>query len=1022
MKQKIFLITILLLVCTQVSLAQISLSGTVRDKANLPLVGVSVVEKGTSNGIATDPDGKFKIQLKSQNSTLQFSMIGYVKQEINIGNHNVVDIVLSEDLEELDEVVIVAFGSQKKVSITGSISNISSETLKMAPVSNVTNAMAGRIPGLMVKQSSGKPGSDEATILIRGRATFNSDISPLVLVDGVERSFGNIDANEIESVSVLKDASATAVYGVRGANGVILVTTKRGFSGKPSISATSSAGMMAATLLPEYVNAYDYARMYNEACLNDGLPLKYSATDLEHYRLGDEPFTHPTFNWQDLLFKPGYRTQHNLNVRGGNDIVKYFASASYLYQGDILDYEDNPKYDASINYKRLNLRSNVDVNLTKSTVLGIDLGIRQEIKNQPYARNMSVEDAIVFAALRTPPNAFSPRNPNGSYGGTADYMDQNALRWLESSGFKRNFVNTIEGTGRLSQKLDFITKGLAFRTLFSFNSYYSNTRSIEGREKAIYQYTKDQNGVEKYTQLEPAHSLRVTISSNGPMNTRTQTESAMTYNNTFGKHDVSGLAVFSMNKYMAGSTYSVGYQGFSGRATYSFDKRYLFEVNIGYNGSSKFDKNYRYDWFPAISLGWIASNETFMQGLKDSHILDYMKVRFSYGEVGNDKIGSYRTYYAENYPTGGSVSFGENITSYAGRREGSLPNSQIFWERSAKYNAGLDLKMANERLSINSDVFFERRKDILSTRKGTPWTAGLGGGSVSTLLPPQNFGIVENKGYEVEATWSDKIGKDFSYSIGGNFSFARNKIIEQDEEKRLYDYQYETGGSIGRQWAYTSIGIFQTMEEVNSSPPQPGIVGPGDVKIMDKNDDGIINSFDASYHGYPIYPEINYGIYGDISYKGFDINFLFQGVANTSIMLRNEAAWAFYNKGSILESNMENRWAYYTDPITNEVVDTRATATMPKLTTNPSGNNSYGWLSSWIRDGSYIRLKNFEIGYTLPKSVTNLWNMEKVRFFVSGNNLYTWAAMKDFDPEVADVNGKFYPQQRVYNVSVSVTF
>lgn len=1021
MEKKIIFIIILFIVCIRVSLAQVTVSGTVKDESNLPMVGVSIVEKGTFKGNITDQDGKYKIQLKDQNSTIQFSMIGYVKQEVMIGDRKVINVIMVEKYEQLEEVVVVAFGSQKKISITGAISNISSETLKMAPVSNITNALFGRIPGLVVKESSGKPGSDAATVLIRGQATFNS-ISPLCLVDGVERSFGTIDANEIETVSVLKDASATAVYGVRGANGVILITTKRGLTGKPTITATSSAGMMVATQLPQYVNSYDYARMYNEACINDNLPLKYSAADLQHYLSGDDPYGHPNTNWKDLLFEPGYKTQHNLNVRGGNDILKYFASASYLYQGDIFDYRKNPLYDASINYKRLNLRSNVDVNVSKTTVLGIDLGIRQEITNQPYAKGLSVEDAVVFASLRCPSNAFNPRNPNGSYGGTADYMDQNALRWLESSGFKRNFINTIEGTGRVSQKLDFITTGLAFRSMYSFNSYYSNTRSMWGREKAIYQYSKDQNGVETYTQLEAAQSLRVEVTANGPMNTRTQTESALTYNKSLGKHDVSGLAVFSMNKYTGGSTYSLGYKGLAGRATYSYDRRYLCELNLGYNGSSKFDLKYRYDLFPAMSVGWIASNEPFMKKLKDNHILDYMKWRFSYGEVGNDKTGSYSTYYAENYPAGGSVSFGENITSFSGRKEGSLPNSEIYWERSSKFNAGLDLKLAKERLSINADVFFERRTDILSTRKGTPWTAGLGGGSVATLLPPQNFGIVENKGYEIELNWNDQIGKDFSYSIGGNYSFARNKIIEEDEEKRLYDYQYETGGSIGRQWAYTATGIFQSLEEINSSPAQPGVIAPGDVKLLDKNKDGIVNSFDASYLGYPIYPEINYGIYGGLSYKGFDLNILFQGVANTTIILQSEAAWAFNNKGSILQSNVGNRWAYYTDPITGDVVDTRATATMPKLTTTPTGNNSYGWLSTWIRDGSYIRLKNIEIGYTLPKSITRKWTMEKVRISLSGNNLHTWSAMKDFDPEVAAQNGEFYPLQKIYNVNVSITF
>ncbi len=1048
------IILICIFACCSLHLfAQTRVSGIVKDETGLEVIGASIVQKGTTNGTVTDIEGKFSVVLNNKaEMVLQISMIGYQKTEINIQNQTSVSVVMKEMNVGLDEVVVVGFGTQKKASVTGSIANVGNKELKDVPVASVTNALTGRVPGLVTRQESGRPGGDDAKLFIRGRASLNNS-DPLVLVDGVERSFSQVDPDDIESVSILKDASATAVYGVRGANGVVLVTTKRGSTGKSKISFSAEYGVTHFNRITEALGSEATSLFQREGTINVGLDpsivsntsnFRVAEYDNYLYRTQLSPFTHPDNNWVDIFTKPGSQQKYNFNISGGNKAVKYFVSVGYftqdgMFQTDVNEIRKHPTaqhlielspevdkalvnkdYNAGYFYNRLTTRSNIDITITEDLKLGVDMSYRFSHQNRPATYDgltaTGQEGLRLFALFyRNAPQMFPLINPNGSMAAAVGAWRQNPLVTLSYTGFRTDYDNDMETTFSLDYNLRKILKGLTFDGKFSYDVAWGNWRGMQWRP---FIYSLNQvNG--SYLQglagvLPGAGSARVapTYDKYGEM--------ALRYKKTFAqKHNVSAVALVTYSSESAppppGATaaqleYSYVphiYQALIGRANYDYDNRYLFEINMGYNGSNRFAEGQRYQLFPAASLGWVLTNEPFMP---KTTVLNFAKIRASVGQVGNDKLGSFSYYYKSTYINGADYSFGATHNApITGLIEGKMANENITWETATKYNVGIDTKWFRSRLTFNADVFKEHRTDILTNPARYLLSSGING------VAPANIGVVDNQGYEFELGWDGTIKKDFSYYIKAIFANAENKVISMSEAVKPYDYMYSTGCPIGQFIGYQFDGYFSSYDEIAASPQQFGLsnLAPGDMKYKDLNEDGIIDQNDQSPIGYSPVPEITYSLQLGCDYKGFDISVMFQGAARSSVYMVGDLGW-------------DNSWGnYYDNHINRWTPETAATATYPRFLQKSDGNNQNYYLSDfWLLDGDYLRLKNVQLGYSLPKVLLKNSPIESVRFYANAFNLVTWDKVKRVDPESNPDrnNGQFYPQQRIMNFGVSVTF
>lgn len=1050
--KRIIMITLVSLLILPL-IAQTRISGRVSDEAGLGMIGASIVQKGTTNGVITDFDGKFSINLlPGGQKTLVVSMIGFVKTEINVSQINVVDVILKEENVALDEVVVVGYGTQKKVSITGAIASVNNKDLKDVPVASVSNALTGKIAGLVTRQISGRPGGDEAQMFIRGQASFNST-SPLVLVDGVEREFNQIDPEDIENISVLKDASATAVYGVRGANGVVLVTTKRGEEGKAKISFSTEYGITQFGAIPKQLNAENTARLAREGSQNVGLDVTTidntdnyptSEYDMYLYRTQLSPFTHPDNNLVDIFTKPGTQSKYNLNITGGNKILKYFVGVGYfeqygMFQTDVEELRKhptfqklislspevdkalvNPDYDPQYKYQRITARSNLDINITDDLQVGIDMSYRLGNQNRPAAysiadgNNSDGEGMRLFGMfLRNPPQTFPLIHANGSASASKERWRQNPLTTLAYTGYRYDSDNSMEVTVNLKYNLRKLVKGLTFDGKYAFDNDWGNFRGMGWRPE-IYGYNA-QAGV--YTEGGAHLVLPKTATSKDSPVDKHYFEAALRYNKTIAqKHKISGVALVnyrSKSQFISASEYSYVphiYQALIGRANYEYDNKYLFEINMGYNGSNRFAEGHRYALFPAASFGWILTNEKF---IPENDLLNFAKIRASIGQVGNDDIGSFSYYYNSAYSrvNNSQYSFGTNQNPYiTGLMESSLANDMITWETATKYNLGFDSQWLKSRLSLNIDLFRELRSDILVTPGQYIIAAGV------VKLSAANLGIVENKGIEMELGWNHKLNKDFRYFAKGIFAFARNEIIEKNESAQPYDYLYQKGNPIGQFFGYHAMGFFQSYEEIAAAPQQFGLSNlvPGDIRYEDINGDGIIDTNDKTTIGYSAVPEITASTTLGLEYKGFDISFMFQGATRVSINPTADLAFDG-NFGCFFEEHL-NRWT----------PETASTATYPvlKKVGAKGDTNNYYPSTFRLKDGSYIRLKNVQLGYSIPKKLLKGSPLNSVRFYANGYNLYTWAYVDYVDPEMDpnQTNGYFYPQQKVYNVGLNIQF
>lgn len=1001
----------------------VKVTGTVKDTNGEPIIGANVMVVGSATGVITDIDGNFTLNVPV-GSKLQFSFIGYKEQVVPVKKGISLNIVLEEDAQMLGEVEVVAYGVQKKVSVTGAISSMRGDDLLKTPAGSISNILSGQVTGISSVQYSGEPGADAADIYVRGIATTNN-ATPLIQVDGVERDFSQIDPNEIESVTILKDASATAVFGVRGANGVILITTKRGAEGKAKISFTTSAGVNVRTKELEFANSYQYASYVNMMRTNDGNEPLYSDEQLAAFRDHTNPLLYPDINWIDYCMnKAAFQSQHNVSISGGTNNMRYFVSAG-LFTQDGMFKQFNLTDDFNFDYKRYNYRANLDFDISKTTLLSVNIGGRVESKRTPESGE---DQNQLFRKLYWAVPFASAGIVDGKYIKTnADYVTKPGADGLESyygKGFRNQTTNVLNLDLVLDQKLDFITKGLSIKLKGSYNSSYSTTK-IASSSVATYTPVVDDKGAITYKKSGSDSQTSYREGDYGK-GRDWYMELALNYNRKFGNHSVTGLFLYNQSKrYYPGGTYDyipTGYVGLVGRVTYDWKTRYLAEFNVGYNGSENFNPENRYGFFPAGSIGWIVSEEPFFAPIKK--VVNYFKVRATLGMIGNDNYAGQRFLYLpgsygygqNNDHNGPGGFFGQNIgNAKPGAWEATQSNPYAKWETAVKQNYGLDFNILNDHLSVSADYFIEKRRDILRTPDYLPGILGM-------TLPAINVNKVENKGFEIQAKWNDRIGTDFRYWANFNISFARNKIVFMNEVEQNEPWMYQTGRRINSRSMYKFWGFYDEtadlryQEEFGIPISDHGItLQPGDAVYVDLNKDGKLDGNDATRDiGFTDLPEYTAGLNLGFSWKNFDFSMQWTGAWNVDRMLSEfrQPLGDTQNKGLLLYQ-YENTWRSSEDSYT---------AKFPRITATNRKNNFEKGSDLYLINASYLRLKNIEIGYNFDFPFMRKLKLNSCRMYVNGYNLLTFTAFDWGDPESRQSDRPNYPLTRVFNIGLKLGF
>ncbi|NMA73820.1 MAG: TonB-dependent receptor [Bacteroidales bacterium] len=1043
--------------------SSIKITGTVIDKQNDdPLIGATVKIKGIDKATITDLDGNFSIEVPYSEATLVFSYIGYQPLEYPLKGQTNVTIYMIEDSKALEEVVVVGYSKQRKETMVGAVAMVTTKDLQQSPTANINNALAGRLPGLIANQyRGGEPGVDKAEIFIRGKSTFN-DQDPIVIVDGVERDMSYLSADEIETFTILKDASATAQYGIRGANGVVVITTKRGqASEKPTVNFKASFGINKAAKFPSYLGSADYAMLYNEARDNDILagksaPNGFTDEAIEAFRRGEG------YDWDyfDYAFKSAMQQDYTLSIRGGSDIASYYVMANYFDQGTNMRYTNEKTSGKDSGFKRYNIRANIDVNITKNFWAKFDVSGRVTDRTSPGTS----AGKVVNLANTQPPylpitldanenegnEDIFKDNPKGVLFGTNIYR-YNILGELTRTGYQNEKNTYFEGAITLGHNLDFILPGLKVEGMFSYDmrSNYWVRRDVNYYKDGYREYPgyatfepldSKGGGIGDSFYMDPTQSYtgvygggnKHLIDENNRNDIDRKDEVSkyyaqfrLEYAQTFAdKHDVSALFLANRNERRVGKDPYYRYQGMTGRATYYYEKKYLFEFNFGYNGSENFARGSRYGFFPSGSIGWVVTSENFMDGTQSW--LDFLKLRASYGLVGSDKINSDRYPYLAFFEGGDAYRFGPDLnTEIGGTKESRMANPAVGWEKAKKMNVGIDITMLQQRLSFNIDFFKEWRYNILTDMK-TSQGADIQRYSIPDVVGKDpgyaNLSKIDNYGFDFELSWQDRIGKDFSYYIKPNFSFARNKIKYTAEiDWGENTWRQATGRSMGTNFCYVFDHFVADQAEadaLNESNYQSwGVLIPGDAVYKDMNGDGVIDEKDRAAMGYPRSPEIMFGLPIGFQYKDFDFSVLFQGAANSSILLRGAAVFDFPNfdqdkMGKVKPMHMD-RWT----------PETASTAKYPALHLGTDMNNKNERSSLFLYDAKYVRLKNIEVGYSVPHKIIKKAGLQQVRVYAQAQNLLTWDKLGDVDvdPETSS-DGTWYPIQKTFNFGVNITF
>ena len=1036
MKNFLFICMLLLGLSTS-ALAQESIvvTGVVTDTNTEPMIGVNVsISNIPGLGAITDLNGKYSIKMPPYHK-LVFTYIGFEKVEVLVKEQRTVNVTMKEaSAREIDEVVITGTGAQKKLTVTGAITNVDVDVLKANPSGSMANALAGNVPGILAMQTSGKPGS-VSEFWIRGISTFGASNSALVLVDGFERSLDEINVEDVESFSVLKDASATAIYGSKGANGVVLITTKHGKAGKINISAKAETFYNMLTQVPDFVDGYTYASMANEAKITRNLEPLYKADELEIFRLGLDPDLYPNVNWIDELLRKGsWSTRATLSMNGGGNTARYYVSGSYLDQQGMYKVDKALKdYNTNANFRRWNYRMNVDIDITKSTLLKV--GVSGSLQK---ANDSGVGSDAIWTALMGYNAIMVPKLYSNGY--VPAYGNDNGDRfnpWVQATmtGYRENWKNNIQTNVTLEQKLDFITKGLRFVGRFGYdteNNNWINRRKWPEQWKA--KRFRATDGTLDYDRVAEERKMFQESGSDGLRNEFFEAE--LHYSRGFKHHHLGGTLKYNQSSKIKtvglGDDLKQGIarrnQGLAGRFTYNWNYRYFIDFNFGYTGSENFAAGHRFGFFPAISGAWNIAEESLIK--KHLKWMNMFKIRYSYGKVGNDNLGNTRFPYLYDIETmtkkdgdktvdTGGYNFGDYTFDryYGGMRYSSLSSPNVTWEIATKHDLGIDFSFFNDKLSGSVDYFNEKREGIYMLREYLPGIVGL------ESNPSANVGKVTSEGFDGHFTFRQKLGA-VGLTIRSNITYSKNEIVDRDEENNYYWYKMQKGHRVNQARGLISLGLFKDYDDIRNSPVQDfdGYkVMPGDIKYKDVNGDGKIDGNDQVAIGATTKPNLIYGFGIAANWKGLDVNLHFQGAGKSTYFIDGSTVHMFKlgdGWGNVL-SEMANSNRWISADISGDPATENPNAEYPRLSYGPNSNN-YQQSTYWLRNGSYLRLKTVEVGYTLPTQLVNKVHFNTVRIFFVGTNLLTWSAFKLWDPEMGSTDGKRYPLSKNLSLGISV--
>ena len=980
------------------------ITGVVRDQNNDPLIGVTIRIKARPNiGTATDINGKYLLDVYPD-EVLEFSYVGYKSQDVSVAGQEIVDVVMLQNDAILDAVEVVGYGVQKKISVIGSQQTIATKELKV-PVANLTQGLAGRVSGLVSVQRTSEPGFDDANIYIRGISTLTASMSaPLTLVDGVPRSFSNVDPEDIESFSILKDASATAVYGVRGANGVIIINTKSGLKGRPKFSVRYTEGLTKPTKITDFADGATYMEMSNEASLTRGGGKLYSQEIIDKTRRGEDPYLYPDVDWMKQILRNFSRNRSaNVNVQGGSDKAVYYIGLAYYDENGMYKDTKLADYNSNTFYRRYNVTSNLTLNPFRTTE--IKLGIQGYLANANYPA--SSQASIFESAYFTPPTYIAPLYPDGKLGAFSG-GDINPVAQLGATGYANQWRSQVYSNLRITQQ---IYKGLSVSGMFSFDTYNYTSNRFTKTPNTYHATGRDANGNLLYEQTrQGTENLAYSLSAKG--NRAIYLEAAVNYRNTFGRHTVSGMMLFNQSDEINTKATNVEealpyrFRGLAGRFTYSFDDRYFGEFNFGYNGSENFAPNHRYGFFPSVGLGWVITNEPFFKGGGATEVIQYLKLRGTWGRVGNSNISGRRFAYLatvkDNKDT--SYQFGKNMDQTYGTTAIDEYAVDVTWEIADKANIGLDMRLLNNKFNLQFDAFKESRKGIYLRRTSIPSYFGM------INNPYGNIGKVENKGIEMSVSYANS-WRDWSLSVMGNYSFNRNKVLE-DDSTVAYPWQKTIGNKVDQRFGLIALGLFESPEEIAAAPVQVGDTRPGDIRYKDINGDGKIDEYDKVPIGWGSVPEIIYGFGFSVGWKSLSLSAMFQGAAHVDAMLSGEGVLPFTqgsSRGNLL-SNITDRWTE---------ANPRQDVFYPRLSIG-NMNMNYEASTWWLKNTSYLRLKNIELSYTLPDRWMKRIHINNARIFIQGVNLLTFSKFKLWDVELGDGRGAKYPN--IGSVSLGINF
>ena len=1017
------------------------ITGRVTDVKGEPLIGVNVTVDGDANGSITNMDGLYEIFVTQKSVVLKFTYIGFKTSEIRTNaSTNIYDVALEEQVNELEETVIVGYGTQRKISNIGAQSSMKMEDIK-TPSASLTTTLAGRLAGVVAVQRTGEPGKDAADIWIRGISTPNTS-SPLVLVDGVERSFNDIDPEDIESLTTLKDASATAVYGVRGANGVILIKTKPGKVGKPTVSADYYESFTRFTKMVDLADGITYMNAANEAMRNDGIATKYTEDQIRNTIAGKDPYLYPNVDWLKEIFNDwGHNRRVNVNVRGGSEKVAYYASVSYFNETGMTVTDKNINtYDSKMKYSRYNFTTNLNIDVTPTTKVEIGAQGYLGEGNYPAISSADLYNAAMSISPVEYPKMFFVNGEAYVPGTSTNNNFNNPYSQATRRGYDNLTKNQIYSNLRITQDLDMLTKGLKLTAMYAFD-VYNEIHVHQDRAESTYNFLDtsvpyDMDGQPILQRIyEGSNVLSYKQETSG--NKKTYLEASLNYDRTFNDdHRVSALFLFNQQSkllYPKGTLEdAIPYRmmGIAGRATYSWKDRYFAEFNIGYNGAENFSPKHRFGTFPAFGVGWVISNEKFWQPL--SKAVSFLKIRYTDGKVGNSEVSDRRFMYLDQMKENGDYGykFGPNGTKWSGYETVNMA-VDLIWEESRKQDLGIDIKLFNDDLSIVFDLFKERRENILLKREHSiPSFLGY-----NTSAPYGNIGIIENKGFDGTIEYNKRINKDWVLALRGNITFNKDKWIQGELPEQKYEWMNQYGRNINGVKGYVAEGLFtqaeiddmarwESLSDANKAiTPKPfasqfGTVKAGDIKYKDLNNDGQIDAYDQTYISRGDVPTTVYGFGFTVGWKDLSVGMMFQGVAGAERVLNGSSINPFNGGGGSgnLYSNIGDRW-------TEENPDQNAF--YPRLSygsETTSNINNFQKSTWWVRNMNFLRLKTLQVSYNLPKPWVNKVHLKNAAVYVMGTNLFTLSRFKLWDPELNTDNGASYPNTTSYSVGINFTF